>query len=67
MHHVLVASNPLVIAAARSAPRRIGRWIVLLVVIVGACYAAVHLSRSSKHHSPDDDTGADDWPRRPTS
>jgi hypothetical protein len=67
MDHLLVASNPFVIAAVRSGGRRIVRWIVLLVVVAAACYTAVRISRRRHDTSQDADARADEWPRRPTS
>jgi hypothetical protein len=65
MYHLLVASLPFVIAAARPLGRRILRWIVLLAVAGAAGYAAVHFSRR-RHHTHDADAYTDEWPRRPS-
>jgi hypothetical protein len=68
MHHlVIIATHPLLLAAAQGAGRRIVRWLVLLILLGTTIVATVHFSR--RHRRGADETGAkhDEWPRNPGS
>jgi hypothetical protein len=67
MHHLVVAANPLLLAVARGAGRRIIRWVVLLIILGAAITATVHFSRRHRRRADETRARTDEWPRPPGS
>jgi hypothetical protein len=65
MHHILVTASPFLVAAAQPIGRRILRWIVLLLIVVGATFAVIRFSRRRHQEGEGRDPRADEWPRHP--